>query len=267
MGYIQSNKEAWEEAFEASNNHFGKEDVEKIKNTKFACLNKDLVSEIQKYDFKGKRILQLCCNNGRETMSIVKGTEAEFGVGIDIAENIVAQANEHAAKLEINCEFTARNVLEIKEEWQEQFDAVFVIKGAICWFEDLKAFFSVAERYLKPDGLLFVYEIHPCTNMLAVKGEDIFDEMQPTKIAWSYFKDEPFKDDFGIAYMNGGQYESKVFTSFSYKMSDVISGICKNDMQIMNFTEYDYDIGGEFRYLDGQGFPLSFMVVAQKKQA
>ena len=55
MGYIQSNKEAWEEAFETSNNHFGKEDVEKIKNTKFACLDKDLVSEIQKYEFKGKQ--------------------------------------------------------------------------------------------------------------------------------------------------------------------------------------------------------------------
>lgn len=34
----------------------------------------------------------------------------------------------------------------------------------------------------------------------------------------------------------------------------------------MNFTEYDYDIGGEFKHLDGQGFPLSFMVVAQKQK-
>lgn len=47
MGYIQGNKEAWEEAFKVGNNSFGKTDIEKIKSTNFACLNKDLVSEIQ----------------------------------------------------------------------------------------------------------------------------------------------------------------------------------------------------------------------------
>lgn len=47
--------------------------------------------------------------------------------------------------------------------------------------------------------------------MLVVKGEGIFDEKQPTKIAWSYFRDGPFKDDFGIAYMNGGIKMKKGF--------------------------------------------------------
>ena len=107
-------------------------------------------------------------------------------------------------------------------------------------------------------------EIHPCTNMLAVSGEDIFDEMNPTKIAWSYFKEEPFKDDYGMGYMVGKQYKSKVFTSFSYKMSDVINGVCQSGMNILELKEFDYDIGGEFGKLNGQGFPLSFLLSAKK---
>ena len=263
--YIVGNKEAWEESFEKSTIGFGEKDASRLKNEHFPFLNTDLIKEIEKYDLADKKVLQLCCNNGREIMSITKAVKASLGVGIDIAENIVNQAKANAEKAGIACEFYAGNVLEIKEELLGQFDAVFVMVGAICWFEDLTEFFKVASSYLKKDGILFVFEIHPASDMIPLEGDEGYDKENPLKVAWSYFKEEPFKDEFGMGYVAGAKYKSKVFTSFSHTMSDVINGMALNGLRILNSKEFDYDVGGNFPNLDGKGFPLTLMMTAKKE--
>lgn len=139
--YIQNNKAAWEEAFEIGKENYGHTNCERLKNEVFPFVYDDLVEQIKHYHLKGKRIGQICCNNGRELMSIVKGTNAESGVGFDIAENIIEQAKEHASISQIPCEFVACNALDINEKYHKQFDAIFILVGAICWFEDLEAFY------------------------------------------------------------------------------------------------------------------------------
>lgn len=262
--YIQNNKAAWEESFAMSKIGFGLNDAKILQNEVFPFIYSDLLEVINQYDLKGKYIAQMCCNNGREIMSIVKGTGAKKGLGFDIAENIIEQARDNAKISEIPCEFVLTNILDIDEKYYEQFDAVFVLIGAICWFEDLGEFFSKVGKCLKKGGLLFVHEIHPCTNMLAVPGEEIYDAENKTKIAWSYFKEEPFVDDWGMGYMVGEAYKSKPFTNFTYKMSDIINGIVDGGMKITMLKEFDYDIGGEFKELEGKGFPLSYILTAKK---
>lgn len=68
-------------------------------------------SKIEKIDFKGKIIAQFCCNNGRELLSLMQ-LKSNYGVGFDIAENIIEQAKETARKANItNCDFVATNIL------------------------------------------------------------------------------------------------------------------------------------------------------------
>ena len=264
-GYIDRNKEAWEESFAKSTIGFGETNADQLKNEHFPFLHTEFIRELEKYDLAGKKVLQLCCNNGREIMSITKGVKATLGVGIDIAENIVNQAKINAEKAEIDCEFYAGNVLELKEKFIGQFDAVFVMVGAICWFEDLTEFFKVASLCLKKDGIVFVYEIHPASNMIPLEGDEGYDKENPMKVTWSYFKEEPFEDASGMGYVAGAKYKSKVFTSFSYTMADIINGMALNGLRILNAKEFDYDVGGNFPHLNGKGFPLTFMMTSKKE--
>lgn len=260
--YYKGNKEAWEEALQNSNIDFGEKDSKRLKEEKFPFLHTDFITKLEEYDFRGKTIGQFCCNNGRELMSVVKNMEAKEGIGFDIAENIVSQANHNAEQADINCVFYDENILFIGSEFNERFDVVLIMIGTLCWFEDLKEFFAVAARCLKPGGVILIQEIHPATNMLAVKGEDVYDENKPMNISWSYFKEEPFVDNYGMSYIAGEQYESKTFVSFGYKMCDVINGLSSNGFRIDYCNEYNYDVGGEFSVLDGKGYPLSFIMSA-----
>ena len=262
--YIKGNKEAWEESFERSVIGFGEQNAEKLKSESFPFLDEALIKEIKKYDFTGKKVLQLCCNNGREIMSITKNVGAKCGVGIDIAENIVAQARENAKKAGIACKFYAGNVLEVKEDLVGQFDAVFILVGAITWFDDLTAFFRVASLYLKGGGKLFIYEIHPASDMIPIEGDEEYDPDNQLKIGWSYFREEPFKDESGMGYIAGARFESKVFTSFPHTMSDVVNGMAHNGLRILECREFDYDVGGNFSYLEGKGFPLTLLMIGEK---
>lgn len=125
-----------------------------------------------KTDTKGKTIGQFCCNNGRELLSLVKCGKAEKGIGFDIAENQVAFANQKANELNVNCEFVAANIYDIGQEYEAMFDVVIITIDELCWFKDLRRFFEVVSKCMKPGATIIINEQHPCTNMIAAEGEE-----------------------------------------------------------------------------------------------
>ena len=48
-------------------------------------------------------------------------------------------------------------------------------------------------------------------------------------------------------------------------MSGIINSVCDSQMRIVSLDEFDYDIGLSEVY-DGKGFPLSYLLVAEKQQ-
>ncbi len=165
MVYINSNKEAWEEAFENRSEGWGEDIVYRLKTEKLPFIAKDLADELVDYDFDNKTVAQFCCNNGRELLSIMK-LGASSGIGFDIAENMVDFANKSAKELNFNCSFIATDILEIEESYYNSFDYIFVTIGALTWFQDLSMFFRKVSLCLKQSGKLFINEVHPITNML-----------------------------------------------------------------------------------------------------
>lgn len=265
MDYINTNKEAWEEAFEHKQDGWGDENFKKLLNENYPFLYPDLLKELKRYSLEGKSVAQFCCNNGRELLSIIKGSNASSGVGFDIASNIIEQARVTAITADIPCSFEVCNILEVPETYHGKFDYIFVTIGAICWFKDLKEFFKKVSLCLNEGGHLIMHEIHPCTNMLAVPGEEEFDQNNRTKITWSYFKEEPFIDNLGIGYMAGESYKSKTFTSFTHTMAEILDSLVSNHLKLTSIKEFDYDVSGEFGALNGHGYPLSFIVTATKE--
>lgn len=261
--YIQSNKEAWEEAFDNKASSWGEDIVERIQSEEYAFFNQDTIDVLRKYDMEGKTIGQFCCNNGRELLSLVKTVHAKAGVGFDIAENMIEFANKKADELSLPCQFVAKNILDIDESYIEQFDIVLITIGALCWFKDLNEYFKVVSKFMKKDAIIIINEQHPFVNMLAQEGDAEYKEDYPMNFAFSYFNHEWISQD-GMGYIAGKQYKSKVFTDYTHSMSDIVGSMCANQIVLTDMKELDYDISEGFGELDHKGVPLSMILVGRK---
>lgn len=262
MSYIKGNKEAWEETFEHRSAGWGDDNYKLLLTQRLPFFNQDIVQELEKIDFKGKIIAQFCCNNARELLSMMQ-LGAEQGVGFDLAENIIAQAKETAKKIDCtNCEFVSCNILDIDEKYNNRFDLILFTIGAITWFQDLRLLFNKVAKCLKPEGVMLINDFHPFVNMLALPGEESFDENSLNKVSYSYFRTEPWIENDGIGYISP-PYKSKTFTSYTHTLSEIINSSINAGLAIRTFNEYDYDLGMTDVY-DGLGYPLSFILLAQK---
>lgn len=121
---------------------------------------------------------------------------------------------------------------DIDESYYNKFDFIFFTIGAITWFKDLSLLFEKVSKCLKSNGLLLINNFHPFMSMLPLPNEDGFDGENLNRIAYSYFRKEPWIENSGMGYMTI-QYESKIFTSFSHTLSDIINSIINAGMNII----------------------------------
>ena len=220
---------------------------------------------LKKIPTEGAVIGQFCCNNGRELLSLVKCGKAKKGIGFDIAENQVAFANEKAKELGLPCEFEAVNIYDIDDRYREQFDVVIITIGALCWFADLNRFFAVVAKCMKPGAVIVINEEHPCRNMFAAEGEDLYDPEHRLECRYSYFEHE-WTGNEGMYYITQKNYRSKTFTDYTHPLSETISGMCGNGIVVTGLQEFAYDISGGFEALNHHGVPLSMIIQGQKAE-
>ncbi len=261
--YIEGNKEAWEEAFDNRDASWGADITERIRKEDYPFFEKEMIDVLKTVDTEGKTIGQFCCNNGRELLSLVKNGKAARGIGFDIAENQIAFANEKAMELDLPCSFEAANVYDIDEKFNGLFDIVIITIGALCWFKDLDRFFEVVARCMKPGAMILLNEQHPCTNMLATEGDEVFDPDHRKECHFSYFEHE-WTGNGGIYYMTKKSYRSKTFTDYTHPMSEIITGMCNNGIVVTGLQEFDHDLSGGFTAIDNSRFPLSMILQGQK---
>ena len=261
--YIEGNKAAWEEAFDKRDASWGADITERISQEDYPFFNDDTKAVLRSLDTEGAVIGHFCCNNGRELLSLVKCGQAKKGIGFDIAENQVAFANEKAKELDLPCEFVAKNIYDIDDGYKGLFDIVIITIGALCWFEDLNRFFEIVAKCMKPGAVIVINEQHPCTNMLAAEGEDIYDPDHRLECHYSYFEHE-WTGNGGMYYMTKKSYQSKTFTDYTHAMSEIISGMCNNGIVVTGMQEFDYDISSGFATVDHSGYPLSMIIRGTK---
>jgi SAM-dependent methyltransferase len=263
MSYIDTNKEAWEEAFDNRAPDWGEDIVRRVRSEEYPFFVEEMAAALRARDLRGATVGQFCSNNGRELLSLVRSAGAKRGLGFDIAENQVAFANAKAAELGLDCRFAATDILRIGDEYRDMLDAAIITIGALCWFEDLAAFFGVVSRCLKEGALLLVHEQHPVANMLGLPGDEDYAEGHPANFAHSYFRKVWMSND-GIDYITGRSYPSKTFTDFTHPFSEIVGAMCGAGFRILSLREYERDISGMFGRLEGKGIPLSYIVEAEK---
>ena len=264
MNYTDANREAWQEAFEVHQRGYRTDLAESLLDPGHSFLDEPVIAALRRLQVNGKVAGQLCCNNGRELLSIVK-MGAQAGIGFDFAENYIREANRIAQVAKLNAQFVAADIAQIPAEFNETCDLLFVSAGALCWFSDLAVFFQKASQLLRTQGSLLIHEIHPFTNMIAASDEPAFDETHPDKVAYSYFKTDPWIENDGVDYVGKTQYKFKFFYSFSHTFSDIVNAIVQNRMTIEEMREYSTDISASFEQASSDRLPLSYLLTARKR--
>jgi len=262
--YIQTNKIAWEEAYDKSTEAY-KDIVSRLNNNKDYYISKRLIRGSVEEAIRGKDIAQLACNNGREVLSLGMHFEASSMTGFDLSKNMVDAAQSSANALGVHANFYERNLADIEPAFNENFDTIFILIGVLCWFDDLRVLTHVASRLLKTGGELFIYDGHPASMMMGLEQDEGYLPDYPTLPLHSYFKKEPFVETDGMGYLTDQAYQAKVpFTSFSYTFEALFKGLIKDGFNWVDFEEGNEDALENYPELDGQGYPLVFYLHVKK---
>jgi len=263
-GYRERNREAWNEAAEVHRKGRDVDYSEAFKDPEYSVLDSTLTALLDGLSLTGARIAQLGCNDGRELFSIVNRFGGS-GVGFDISDDFIAEAERTQGSTGLDCSFVRTDVLTIQPGDNGPFDMVLFTAGALAWYHDLEPLFTIAAGLLGPGGHIVIYEIHPATNMLGCKEEKEYDPDHPALPVHSYFRNEPWVENDGADYIGGTIYESKTFTSFSHQVSDLVNAVVRSGLEITEFREYPHDVTPHFGEVEKDGgFPLSYSLVAMK---
>lgn len=262
------NKEAWDEVH-AYHQKGRKIDLEEaVKDPLFNLLTKVDMEGFSSIGFKGKEIVHVCCNNGVELISLVK-LGAKKGIGYDISEKFITEANHYAEIAQVNCQFFQADAYDLDPQKHGVFDILYLSVGALCWMPDLKIFFHKCSSLIKPNGHIFIFDSHPYTNMIGFEGEEEagYNAEFPMNPVHSYFKDDPWIETDGIDYVGGTSYESKPMANFAYKMSDIINHLVTAGIEIVELKEYSDDIATVYSHIEKyKKLPLCFSLIGKKKR-
>ncbi len=255
-----ANREAWDEAAPYHREHPQYAALlAGFRRPGYSCLDEIMTARLRALGLAGKDVVQLCCNNGREILSI-KNLGAGRCLGIDQSRAFLEQAAEFAAAGGIDCDFLQADVYRLPESLKARFDIAVVTIGVFGWMPDLERFFAVTAGLLRPGGCLLVYEDHPILNMFE-EGE----QPLPPRPAYSYFEAEPLGDDQGLDYFGGRRYRGKTNYWTCHRLSDVVMGCLRNGLTLEDFQEYAHSVGCWQVFEDQAAqLPLSYLLVARK---
>ncbi len=256
-----ANRAAWDEAAPIHQRHNQAALLEAFREPGYTCLDAIERVRLEALNVVGKDVAQICCNNGRELLS-VKGMGAARCVGFDGSEGFVSQGRELADAGGLDAEFVCTDIYDIGDEYAANFDIVTITIGVLGWMPDLNGFFAVVAKLIRPDGALFFYEQHPILDMVEPAEAD-------APIVWelSYFNKEPYVETEGLDYFGGEKYDAKPVSSFSHTMSDVIMAGVNNDLAVEHFEEFPHHISNTWWNVEasGLGLPMCYTLVLRKR--
>jgi len=255
-----ANREAWEEA---APRHRAINHARYVKNfltPSYSCLSEIETEVLKSLDVIGKDVAQVCCNNGRELLSI-KNMGAARVVGFDGAQGFLDQAQEYANAARVEAEFVCTDIYDIAPEYHENFDIVTITIGVLGWMPDLQRFFDVVTGLIRPGGVLFIYEQHPILDMI-----EPAEKSAPVVWELSYFTKEPYVETHGLDYYSGETYDAKPVMSFSHTMAEIIMAGVSSGMGVEHFEERPEHISNTWWNVEasGMGMPMSYTLVFRK---
>lgn len=259
--YTSANQLAWNEAASRHASHNNEALFEAFKKPGFITFEGDILKALRQLDVRGKDVIQLCCNNARETLSL-RNMGAARCVGVDAAEAFLAHGREmiRIAGAEDEVELIHSDVYHLPERLEGSFDVVLVTIGVLSWMPDLAGFFRVIQGLLKPGGRLVMEEMHPVLFMYEEDAESGVSALQ-----YSYFSGKLWEETSGLDYYGHEDYEGHPNYSFMYRLDEILMAGIDCGLRLLSFKELDYDISNFCMDLEHSPVkpPLGFILVMQ----
>lgn len=226
----------------------------------YGTLDATLTALLTEIGVRGLDVAQLCCNNGRELLSVLN-LGARRGVGFDLSDAFLAQARELAEIAGLPATFHHGPVEEIPASYDGSFDRALATVGTLWWLADLDAFFATAARLLRPGGALVLYEMHPILEIYEGGGGDA-----PLQPKHDYFDRGPFRDTDGLDYYGHEDYEASPAIGHHHTMGDVMTACVKSGLAIESLREFGHDISNSYSRLEREPArpPMCYTLVARK---
>ncbi len=262
--YTEKNRAAWNQVAPIHRQHRKVNLHEAVKDPAYTALGEIEQRILSEIDLRDKKVAHLCCNNGRELLSILR-MGAAYGVGFDISDAFIQEAQELAALAGIHCDFVRADVLEIPASFDKEFDLVVFTIGALTWIAELDKLFAVCRRLLKPGGTIFIYEMHPALDMMAGPDDPLYNPEDELKIVYPYFNDQPWVESSGLDYIGGTVYEGEESVCFPHNLTEIFTTLIQNNFVLVEFKEYPHDISAAFAHLEKYGkIPMCYSLVARQ---
>ncbi|MEG9527236.1 MAG: class I SAM-dependent methyltransferase [Hyphomicrobiales bacterium] len=206
-----------------------------------------------------RAVAHLCCNNGRETVSLMN-LGAQEAVGFDQSDAFLDQARELAAVAGRACTFVAGDVHAIAARYDGAFDLVVITIGVLGWMPDLARFMAVPARLLRAGGRILIHEEHPVVNMFEPWAEP------PLLVRHSYFRATPFVGEVAIVYGDGPAPRVGPHYWFAHPLGRVVEALIGSGLAIERLCEFPDNISSAAceSLAAGRMLPMSYLLQARK---
>ncbi len=256
----RQNIQAWEEAAPIHWRHNQAWQLKAFGTPGFSCLKEVETEILLTLGVAGKDVAQVCCNNGRELIS-VKNMGAARCVGFDGAQGFLDQGVALAKAAGQDVEFHCCDANAIPTRYHNSFDLVIMTIGVLGWMPDIDLFIAGVAKLLRPGGAVFIHEHHPVLMMLEPGPAEA-----PVNWELSYFTKDPYVDDSGLDYYGGENYDATPNISFSHKMSDILMAMVNAGLTLEHFNERPDHISNVWWNVEQAniGVPMSYTLVVRK---
>jgi SAM-dependent methyltransferase len=259
--FTHANRIAWNEVASRHAAHNNARLFEAFREPGFVTFEGDILATLQRIDVREKTVIQLGCNNGRETLSL-RNMGAARCVGVDAAEEFLAHGREmiRIAGAKDEVELLRSDVYQLPTKFAGAFDLVLVTVGVLNWMPDIEAFFRVIRSLLKPGGKLVMEEMHPVLLMYEQNSESGLSSIQ-----FSYFSQQIWEETCGLDYYGHAEYAARPSYNFMYRLDEIFMAAMDCGLQLEYFKELDYDISNFCMDLESSPVkpPLGFILVME----
>ncbi|MDO8551225.1 MAG: class I SAM-dependent methyltransferase [bacterium] len=183
---------------------------------------------------ENKSLLHLMCHFGMDTLSW--GRLGAKVTGVDLSNEAVRLARKLSREVNIPARFICSDVYELPKVLDKKFDIIFASYGVLCWLPNIKKWTKIINYFLKKDGIFYLAELHPFTNILSYDF----------KISYKYFEKGPDIDDSPGTYADWEADIKGSTYSWSHTISDVINALIKEGLKIEFIHEFPFTMYDQF---------------------
>ncbi|MGD0311920.1 MAG: class I SAM-dependent methyltransferase [Acidimicrobiales bacterium] len=218
-------------------------------------------------DVSGRDLVHLQCHIGTDTLSWAR--RGARVVGLDFSANALEVARGLAAGCGVDVEFVRADVHEAPVALNHRrFDVVYTGVGALNWLPDLDAWARVVHDLLRPDGVLYLSEIHPLVLGLSEDGRTLVHDI----LAAAYGERSEPRGTYAVP---DAELSNQTTFERAHAVSEVLTAVLDCGLTVELVREHSYTnapwpwlVRGDdrmFRLPDGwPRYPLAYSLRARK---